>query len=287
MRNALFLGVFLLLAVLAGGAQAYQLAYKDPADTTRWYRNEMTIKGSMTVQPMNMTLPIDGSVKLLITEKVVSVNDDGTATIAMQFSDGTVTMTVPGVEEPMTLPFLAMTMSYRRAPSGKMTDLKIEGQPDAAFAIPGMEEQMKMLSGSGQGIEFPAGDLKPGDTWETTQAFEFIPGRKAEMKITNTFKGPQTVDGVEYLLINTDVKLDIKFTVPAGEQAVTMEQSFSMVGKLATLFDDRAGEINRSLFNAGMDVKATMPASDGQTVVTTGTFTMSGSMKKVPAPEGK
>jgi len=290
MRTELFLVLFLLLAVCAGGAQAYRLAYKDPADTTRWYRSEMTINGSMNVQPMNVTIPINGSIKFLSTEKVVSVNDDGTSTIAMQLSDGSMTMAMPGAEEPMNMPFPAMTMTYHRAPSGKMTGMKIESQPGAAFAIPGMEEQMKMFSGSGQGIEFPAGDLKVGDTWQTAQAFEFMPGQKAEMKITNTFMGPQMVDGATYLLINTQMQLDIpalKMTIPMGEQTITMEQSMSFVGKVATLFDEKAGEINRALINAGFDVKVTAPMPDGQTMVTTGTITLSGSMKKVPAPEEK
>lgn len=291
MRRGVVFGVFLLVISL-GGAQAYQLAYKDPADTARWYQNDITMKGSFTIQPMNQTMPLDGVMKFISSEKVIEVNDDGTSTVTAELTDGSMTMTMMGEEKPMTMPFPGFKMTYHRAPTGKMSDMEIEDQAGAGAlaALPGFEEQLKMFNSMGQ-FEFPTGDLKAGDTWENTQSLEFLPGQQIDMKISNVLKGPQVVDGVTYLLINSEMTMELpamKLQINEGQQVITMEQSISMTMKIATLFDEQAGEINRALLNGAMEMTMITPMPNtNEKLVIKGTMTMSGSTKKIPEPAEK
>lgn len=286
MRKELVFGLFLLLVCL-GSAQAYQLAYKDPAGAARWYQNDVTLKGSFLIQPMNQTIPIEGVVKFITSEKVAGVNDNGTSTVVTELGHGNITMTIPGADQPMVMPFPAFKMTSNRAPSGKTSDIKIEGQPGGLGALPGMEDQLKMFNSAGQ-FEFPAGDLKAGDTWENTQSFEFTPGQKIDMKITNVLKGTQVVDGVTYLLINSEMKMEMpsmKIQVTQDGQTITMEEKISLTGKVATLFDEQAGEMNRALMNMAMEMTMTMPIPNSdQTMVMQGTMTMAGSTTKIQEP---
>lgn len=288
MKRGLVFGLFLLVVCL-GSARAYKLAYKDPAGANRWYQNEITMKGSFNVKPMNETIPFDGTMKFISCEKVIKVNDDGTSTISSEISEGSMTMTIPGEDKPMTMPFPNFNMTYKRSPSGKQSDMKIGEMPGAGAlnALPGLQDQLKMFNNAGQ-FEFPAGDLKAGDNWVNTQSFEFMPGQKMEIKIDNVLVGPRVMEGVAYLLINSEMTMDIpslKMQIGEGGQAAVMEQSMSMVMKIATLFDEKAGEVNRALINGALEMLIVSPIPDSaEKMEMKGTINMSGSMKKLPGP---
>jgi len=287
MRRGLVFGLFLLVACL-GSARAYTLAYKDPAGTNRWYQNDITMKGSFNAQPTNETIPLDGTMKFISSEKVIRVNDDGTSTISSEISDGSMTMTLPGADKPMTMPFPNFSMTYKRSPTGKMSDMNITDKAgNGMFAdMTGFENQLKMFNSAGQ-FEFPEGDLKAGDHWINTQSFEFMPGQKIDMKINNVVQGPRVVDGVNCLLINSEMTMEIpsiKMQITEGGVNISMEQSMSMVMKIATLFDEKAGEINRALINGAIDMTIITLVPNTEKMVVKGTMTMSGSTKKLPGP---
>jgi hypothetical protein len=67
-----------------------------------------------------------------------------------------------------------------------------------------------------------------------------------------------------------------------------MEQSMTMKGKAATLYDEAAGEMNRSWMDATMEMTVIIPMPGGTEKMTTkGTLKMSGSMVKIPEPPAR
>ena len=212
MRRGLLLWVLALLIVCLGSAHAFQLAYQDAAGTVRWYLNQMVITGAFTTQPMTQTIRMSGTVKFTCCEKVLEVSDDGTATIQSEIMDGSVSMTFPGAEQPpMNMPMTGFKVNYKRSPTGKVTDMTIEGQPDGMMGMQGMNmaDQWKMFSNTGAGFEFPAGEIQAGHKWTNEASIEMMPGQKMEMKMVNMLQGPQVVDKVSYLQINSDLTMNM------------------------------------------------------------------------------
>ena len=77
---------FVCLFSLALAAQAYRLQYKDTVGATRTYLASFVMSGTTTsnghVVPINMTMT------MCMTEKVISTNADQTSTIASEVKDG-------------------------------------------------------------------------------------------------------------------------------------------------------------------------------------------------------
>ncbi|MHB9107951.1 MAG: hypothetical protein ACYDCO_12910 [Armatimonadota bacterium] len=279
MRRGILL---LLLLAAAAGVWAYQLAYQDPADAVRWYRTDITLKGKFTAKPGDQTLPMTGSIAFTSRERVIAVHAGDIATIVSEITDGALTMMVGDQE--MTQPLSGYKATFKRAPSGKVTDMMIAGEPKSDLASlhsMGFSNHWRMVSGLGQGFEFPPKDLKVGAKWRNTGA-----AGQAEMTVNNKLRAPETVDGVPYLVIagDTSVKLpDVELVIPLGDQAVTMKQGSALTAKSTTLFDPAKGEFFKTDFTGELKITMTLPNAE-QTVTVNGTLKLSGSTKKIPAP---
>jgi hypothetical protein len=295
MRRGILLWVSMLLIACLGSAHAFQLAYKDTAGTVRWYQNNIAITGNVNVQPMNQTIRMNGMVKFISCEKVLDVNADGMATIQTEITDGSVTMNFPGTDQPsMNLPMGGMKITYKRTPTGKVSDMKIEGQNQAMMGMQGMNmaDQWKMFSNTGQGFELPVGEILAGARWTNESSVEVMPGQKVTIKLNNLLQGPQVIDKVTYLQIDTDFVMNAPMTkmqIPIGDgQTMTMNQSIEMKAKMNTLFDDIAGELNRTWLSGTMNMKMSMPMpGSDQTITSVVIMNMSGGMNKIPPPAPK
>lgn len=291
MRKGILLGLFLLLIFCIGSAQAIQLAFNDPAGTVRWYQTEIAMKGNFTVAQVPEPMNIDGTIKFISSEKVLLVNDDGTSTIVTEITDGTIKMTVPGADQPMTMPMPPMKMTYKRAASGKITDMKVEGAQGGVPGVQGMDmgQQLQMFNGTGEGFQFPNHDLTVGFQWNNNMSTEVTPGQKLEMKLANTYQGLKTIDNKTLHQIDgaLTMSMPLKMELPVGDQKMTMEEKIDMKMKTFTLFDANAGEINRTWMDGTLKLAMTMTVAGIDPITSNGTMTMTGGMTRIPEPPAK
>ena len=264
MRMRLAFGVVLLLAAMT--AHAYQLRFLDPADTTRWYQSEFTLKGTLALQPMNEQLPLVGTITFIAKEQVTGVNQDGTANLVNEITDGKVKINVADqtTDQSMT----GYRTTFTRSPSGNVTNTEIQGGAGGIFGQMqslGMSDQWKMLANLGQALEFPKTDVKAGDTWSNQASFEIAPDQVVEMKTTNRLIGPKMIADVpNYTFLeidgNTSLKLpEMNLSIGVGDMAMSLKQSMAISGQSIALFDPQAGEFFRSMFNGTMKVTMTLP----------------------------
>jgi len=274
--------LFVLLAATIAGTFAYQLTYIDPADTVRWYRTEIAFDGKFTTKPTNETMPMTGDIKYVGREKVIGVNPDGTSTIISEITDGELHMTLQ--EQQLTQPLAGYKATFKRAPSGKVTDMKIEGDPKGELARMqplGFGNQWKIISCLGQGFEFPRKNLAVGAKWTSTGV-----AGTAVLTMRNILRAPQTVEGVKYLAIdsNTSAKIpDARLDVPMGDEIITLKQTSALTAKATTLFDAEKGELFKTDFTGALKVNMTIPGEDG-TVTISGVLNLTGSTRQIPEP---
>jgi len=275
--------VLILLLAAVAGAWAYQLAYKDPADAIRWHHTDITLNGKFTTKPGGETIPTTGSITFTSRERVIAVNADGTATIVSDITDGELNMKVGDQE--MSQPLTGYKSVFKRAPSGKVTEMKIEGEPKGGLAdlqTMGFSSQWHMISGLGQGFEFSPKDMKVGAKWRNTGV-----AGQAQLTINNVLRDPKTVDGVSYLTIagDTSVKIpDIELPIPVGDDSVTVKQTSALTAKSTSLFDPAKGEFFQTDFTGELKLTMTVPAPD-QAVTVSGTIALTGCTAKISEPK--
>jgi hypothetical protein len=274
--------LFILLAATFTGAFAYQLTYKDPADTVRWYRTEIALDGKLIAQPTGNTMPITGGIKFVGREKVISVNADGTSTLVSTITDGELHMTLE--EQQLTQSLAGYKATFKRAPSGKVTDMKIEGNPKGELAQLqplGFGNQWKIISCLGQGFEFPRKNLAVGAKWTCICA-----AGTAKLTMRNILRVLQTVEGVNYPAIDSDMSAkipDATLDVPMAGDIVTIKQSSSLTARTTALFDTEKGELCKTDFTGVLKVKMTIPGQDG-TITISGMLNLTGSTRRIPEP---
>lgn len=275
--------VLIMLLAAVASAWAYQLAYQDPADTIRWHHTEITLNGKFTAKPGGQTIPTTGSITFTSRERVIAVNADGTATIVSDITDGELNMKVGDQE--MSQPLTGYKSVFKRAPSGKVTEMKIEGEPKvgpASLQTMGFSSQWRMISDLGQGFEFPSKDSKAGAKWRNTGA-----AGQAQLTINNVLRDPKTVDGVPYLTIagDTSVKIpDIELAIPMGDDSMRVKQASALTAKSTTLFDQTKGEFFKADFTGELKITMTVPDPD-QPVTVSGTVTLAGCTMKINEPK--
>lgn len=275
--------LLLVLLATAAGVWAYQLAYKDPVDAVRWYRTDITLDGKFTANPGERIMRMTGSIAFTSRETVTAVDDDGVATILSEIIDGTLAMTVDDQE--MTQPLTDYRAVYKRAPSGKIIAVKIERESEGdvtSLQTMGFANHWRMISGLGQGFEFPAKDLKTGAKWRSTGT-----AGEVEMTVDTVLRKPTTVDGVHYLTITSDTSVkipDIELVLPVGDQAIVARQTSSLKAKSDTLFDPDKGEFFKTDFTGEMKLHMSVPGAEKPLTVS-GALKLSGSTHKIPPPE--
>ena len=285
MRMRTLFTMVCLLGLAAVSAQAYRLQFKDPQGAERNYKMAMHMKG--TVDTMGMTVPMDMTMGMKSAEKVHAVNANGTSSIDSDVKDGTVkmVMSIPGGDKPQTIEqaIPAFGMSFDRAASGKMTNIKMTGDLD-----PKLKKQVDSINSQlqypGQAMIFPDKELQIGDSWDGTQTFSLLPGAKMEIKVKYTLTGTKEVNGKTYLVLTSDINANIKdmtmdMSADGGAANTTKTQlkiTMNMVGSGTSLFDADAGEMGDTTFKMKVDANMTSGGASGMTM--TMKMTMDGQM---------
>jgi hypothetical protein len=141
--------------------------------------------------------------------KVVSVDDDGTATIEVTVSD--MSGTVNGTEVP-SAPALPIEMQI--AADGRVLSaggLSLGAAESQGFGFPGMGQLTPILPDDGDAVSV-------GDTWdkEFSQDFPFGDGT-IDFSATSTYVRNETVNGREAAVIETQMTVPIDATLDLAE----------------------------------------------------------------------
>jgi hypothetical protein len=278
--------VLMLALGLAALAQAYTLQFKDAAGTTRTYKSQFTITGTMSGAGMN--LPIEAAVEMALVEKVLGVQNQ-VSSVSYGAQNGMMHVKVsgmPGDEEEQTIDqeMPGFTFTYNRTPQGKVSNVKTSG--DITNLLLGSADTLvNPTETPGQGLEFPAGDVKIGDTWSGSQT-ALVGAAQAKVTAKYTLAGTEVVNGKTYLKITCDTTVSIpQATLNPGDQQQQNPVALvvNLKGRATTLFDQAAGEPFRTTFALAGTMTMNGPETMGMEINTA--LTVNGTMEKV-ANEG-
>ncbi|MHB9133583.1 MAG: hypothetical protein ACYDBB_21170 [Armatimonadota bacterium] len=251
MKQYLLVVTAVILGMVQLTAQAYRLEFKDVAGTSRTYKTQITVEGSMGNEMLN--LPVSGVVTYANIEKVNTAGN-GSATLTYTVTNGTVNLKVSGMPgedtaENIEQSLPGFVMTYTRTPRGKISNMKFNGDLGGLFSSP-FDPLANQGQYPGQGLEFPDKDLTPGDTWTGKQTVEMGPGNVVQITSNYTFIGSKVIEGRTFMQINADITLvapKMTLKVNALGQDATMAVAMNMTGKSETLFDPQAGQIYKSM----------------------------------------
>jgi len=273
----------LALGLTTLAAQAYTLQFKDAAGTTRTYQSQMTITGAMTAAGMN--LPVNATVEMALVEKVLGVtNQVSSVTYAMQ--NGAMHVKVTGIpgdnpEETVEQDIPGFTFTFNRTPQGKVSNVKMEGEITSMF-LGSADALVNPMESPGQGLAFPAADLKIGDTWNGTQT-TMVGNAPAKVTALYTLAGTEVVNGKTYLKITCDTTISVpgvNLNTNDGNKDIPtpMALVMNLKGRTTTLFDEAAGEPFRTTFTMSGTMVMNSDETMGMDVNTT--LNITGSMEK-------
>ena len=218
----------------------------------------------------------------------MAVGADGNATIQAKFTDGSVFVNLPDLDQPpITVPIADFSIRYKRSPTGNMTEIAVKGLPLPITRMLGMNstDEWKLVSHAGVGLDFPTRNMQAGETWKNDTSLELL-GQQFAIQYINTLHGPRVVDHVNYLQINSQVTVKapaLNFRIPVGNgQTVTVHEALDDRVKSSTLFDAAAGEMFSTWLDGDSNFTITAPGhGTDQTSTTTGTWHISGGISKI------
>jgi hypothetical protein len=217
-------GLFIIAA--CGQSAGVTLRYHFKPGQVFKYKTMMTGAGEMTggpAQPMQMTLESSS----VTTHKVRDVDKDGTATLDVETSDGSIKITMGGQEQ--NKPFPTQKMTFKVTPLGKFT--AVGEQPKAPSQLGGELDMSGVLGAMG----FPEKDLKTGDSWSGEAKFTIPVMGEVVLKFTQTLKGMEKLRGRDCAVIG------FTFEAPLTMQHMGMSASGKMAGSGTTHFDVKNG----------------------------------------------
>lgn len=283
---------FTAVAVLGGNedrAQAQPLGLTFTQGESETYTIHSTMDASLQAPSLgSQTLDMDAT--QTVTWEVVSVADDGTATIRVSVTD--MSGTVNGTEIPSTAahsqPFdMQIAQDGRILSVGGMSLAAFEQTPGASF--PGMSQLTPLL---------PDEPVSPGDSWEKTfsQDVPFGEGTIG-FTATSTLEGYEEVNGVDAARVTTELTVPLDFTLDLGDLLATIGDSLGATGptdaeldliadasiayggqgtvSMTSWVDAEAKEMLRSSSEGSFDIAMTftgVPGFDGE-MAFDGTFT--------------
>ena len=217
-RGMIALAVAVVLVVVAGlvafaitrsdSAEAQPLALSFTQGQERTYDVHQTMDANIS-SPLFGDEALSMDVSQVVGWKVVSVDDDGTATIEVTVSD--MSGTVNGTEVP-SAPALPIEMQI--AADGRVLSaggLSLGAAESQGFGFPGMGQLTPILPDDGDAVSV-------GDTWdkEFSQDFPFGDGT-IDFSATSTYVRNETVNGREAAVIETQMTVPIDATLDLAE----------------------------------------------------------------------
>jgi|GEM_PF-1760407 len=271
--------MMLMLALTALAAQGYTLQFKDAAGTTRAYGSQMAITGVMSGAGLN--LPLNATVDMTLLEKILGVKEQ-VASVTFGLQRGTMHLKVsglPGEEEEQTIDqaLPTFTFLFDRTPLGKVSNVQTQGEITDLF-LGSADALITPMSSPDRGLEFPAGELKIGDTWQGSQT-ALAGNAQARVAAQYTLAGTEVVNGKTYLKIACDTTVSVPDTSMKASDDQPMAMNVILRGQSTTLFDEGAGELFRTTFAMNGTLNMTGAETMGIEVQTT--LNITGSMEKV------
>jgi hypothetical protein len=287
---ALVAGTLAFVLTQGGGsAEAQPLALRFTEGQSESYAIHQTMDGSIASDLIG-DMPLAMDVTQVVTWRVVSVDDEGVATIEVAVAE--MTGTVNGMAIPsaaaQTPPIELVIAPDGRVVSAGGLSLGGAGQTQG-FGFPGMGQMTPILPDEGDVVA-------PGDTWEKefSQDFPFGEGT-IEFTATSTYQRNEDVDGHQAAVIVTEMTVPLDFTFEfqdlidslgsdlgaSGATGMDMFAGASMAYSGAGTFtqtswvDLEAEELLRTESSGDFDMTvafAGVPGFDG-TMAFTGTFT--------------
>ncbi|MEW6059668.1 MAG: hypothetical protein AB1551_05955 [Actinomycetota bacterium] len=245
-RPALVIGAVAVVVALVGGfvtvqltrsgdeAEAQALALAFTQGQTQTYVIHMTMDGTMATEGFGQEpvgeMPLDMEMTETMTWGVISVDDEGVATVEVSITD------VSGTMNGMTIPASeteAPPTEMKIAPDGRLLEVGGTAVPSSLQGtsglggVPGLDQYTPLL---------PDHPVKPGDSWtkDFSQEMPFGEG-KIEFTTVSKLERYETVDGVEAAVITTEFELPLDFTVDFSELLAGQDTSgMDMSGVSAT-----------------------------------------------------
>jgi hypothetical protein len=217
-RGMIALAVAVVLVVVAGlvafaitrsdTAEAQPLALSFTQGQERTYDVHQTMDANIS-SPLFGDEALSMDVSQVVGWKVVSVDDDGTATIEVTVRD--MSGTVNGTEVPSTP---ALPIEIRIASDGRVLSaggLSLGAGQTQGFGFPGMGQLTPILPDDGEAVSV-------GDTWdkEFSQDFPFGEGT-IDFSATSTYVRNETVNDREAAVIETQMTVPIDATLDLAE----------------------------------------------------------------------
>lgn len=231
-RTGPIVGAVAAVVVLAGAAafaltrggtsaEAQPLALAFSEGQSETYSIHQTMDGQIDADVLG-SQPLQMDVTQVVTWEVVSIDDEGVATISLSTSEMSGTVNgVPIPQEQAQTP----AIEFQVAPDGRIVSaggLALGGAGQTqGFGFPGMGQLTPLLPDAGEAVA-------PGDTWTKEFAQEFPFGQGTiEYTATSTYERNEDVNGVEAAVIVTEMTVPLDFTLnfrdllaTFGEEAV-------------------------------------------------------------------
>ena len=195
-------------------AQPLALAFTEGQSET--YAIHQTMDGQIEADVLG-SQPLQMDVAQVVTWEVVSVDDDGVATISVSTSEMSGSVNgVPIPQEQTQMP----AIEFQVAPDGRIVSaggLALGGAGQTqGFGFPGMGQLTPLLPDEGKAVA-------PGDTWEKEFSQEFPFGEGTiEYTATSTFDRKEDLNGVEAAVIVTRMTVPLDFTLNFQDLLATL-----------------------------------------------------------------
>jgi len=275
-----------LIAAQSPIASGEELSYKFEQGEEYGYLIEQ--KMDMLANGLNMEM----LQKLLVTTKIESVADNGTAEAAQTIERVQMRMMLPGQtmeydtnsEEEPDNPALQQVannlgkmvgeaIGMKISPTGEMSDIQIPEKIRSSQQGPGaggadQVEQMFRQSG----LKLPAGEISPGHSWDQDMELN-LPFGTMEITTTYTYQGKND-DGLDKIDATMDLNLKQEEN-PQIKMSLTAKDA-----KGSFLFDNKAGRVVRSEVNQQLEIDLGGVAKQDITTTVTMTLTDDDSVAK-------
>jgi hypothetical protein len=201
----LITGITVYAFVQGGSAEAQPLALSFTQGQSQTYEIHQTMDADIASDVLG-SQPISMDITQVVGWEVVSVADDGTATIEVTVSE--MSGTVNGTELPDTpVPPIEIVI----APDGRIVSaggLALGGAGQTqGFGFPGMGQLTPLLPDEGETVAV-------GDSWDKSYSQEFPFGEGTiEFTATSTYERDETVNGREAAVIVTEMTVPMEFTL--------------------------------------------------------------------------
>lgn len=214
-------------ALTRGGAsaEAQPLALAFSQGQSETYSIHQTMDGQIDADVLGRQ-PLQMDVTQVVTWEVVSIDDDGVATISLSTSEMSGTVNgVPIPQEQAQIP----AIEFQVAPDGRIVSaggLALGGAGQTqGFGFPGMGQLTPLLPDAGQAVA-------PGDTWTKEFSQEFPFGRGTiDYTATSTYERNEDVNGVEAAVIVTEMTVPLDFTLNFQDLLATLgEEALGATG---------------------------------------------------------